>query len=63
MSEQPLIGPQPQYPTPWRVAETRGNQVVIACAEGHYAAYVPSAELAELIVHQINVAADDGVTS
>ena len=52
------IAPLPEdrlyYPTPWRVAETRGDQVVVVCAEGSYVAYAPSAVAAEIIVAAVN---------
>lgn len=58
-TQRPLIGPEPYYPTPWRVAEKRGNHHVIECSEGHYCAEVPNGALAELIVAVVNNAAPD----
>lgn len=57
----PLIGTQIMYPTPWRAAETRGGERVIACSEGPYAARVPNHDLAELIVTLVNWFADTGL--
>lgn len=54
MSKPPLIGPAPQYPTPWRVAETRGNHHIVECADGHYTAEVPDGDLAQLICEAVN---------
>lgn len=50
----PLVGPQVQYPTPWRVAEQVANHHIVVCAEGHYVAEVPDRNLAHLIVQQMN---------
>lgn len=57
----PLIGPQPMYPTPWRVAEERADHRVVACAEGHYTANVPNDGLADLIVALVNWFAMSGL--
>jgi len=57
----PLIGPQPMYPTPWRAAEVRGGNRVVACAEGHYTANVPNNDLAETIVVLVNWFAESGL--
>ncbi len=52
------VAPLPEdrlyYPTPWRVAETRGDQTVVVCADGAYTAYAPSVEAAEIIVAAVN---------
>jgi hypothetical protein len=57
--DKPLIGPQPQYPTPWGVAEKGDRGYVIVCSEGHQAATAPSAVLAELIVTAVNAMAGE----
>ncbi len=61
MADQPLIGPQPAYPTPWRLAEHRGDNRIIACAAGHWVAEVPDNDLAELIVSLVNRETDPGM--
>lgn len=53
-----LIGREPRYPTPWRVAEKCGDQVVVVCSAAHYVAYCPSNEIAELIVQLANTAGE-----
>lgn len=63
MSNQPLIGPQVRYPTPWRPAEQNGNNRVIVDAEGSWVGEIPSDELADLIVHLVNREADPGMVN
>jgi hypothetical protein len=55
MTDEPLIGPRVQYPTPWRVAEKRGDVTVIVCADGHYTGEIPDGKLAGLVVEAVNV--------
>lgn len=51
-----LVAPavQPFYPTPWRVAEQRGDKHVVVCAEGHYTCEAPTIEAAEIIAAAVN---------
>lgn len=49
--------PQPNYPTPWRVAETRRDHVVVTCATGCYTANCPTTTTAEIIVAAVNALA------
>jgi hypothetical protein len=56
--DQPLIGPEVLYPTPWRLAETRGGETVIACATGCQAAAVYDDRLGAVIVQVVNAAAE-----
>lgn len=61
MTDQPLIGPQVRYPTPWRLANrcVNGQQVIWdASGEEIAAAHLP---LAELIVSLVNREADPGM--
>jgi hypothetical protein len=51
--------PEPGYPTPWRVAETRGDKRVVVCAEGHYTCEAPTDEAAEIIAEAVNVWVDE----
>jgi hypothetical protein len=63
VTEQPLIGPQVRYPTPWRLAEQNGNNRVIVDAEGSWVGEIPSDELADLIVSLVNREADPGMVN
>lgn len=58
--DQPLIGPEVLYPTPWRMAEQREYGHVVACATGHQAAAVSDGRLGELIVKLVNEAGAKG---
>lgn len=63
MTEQPLIGPQVRYPTPWRLANrcVNGQQVIWdASGEEIATARLP---LAELIVSLVNREADPGMVN
>jgi hypothetical protein len=46
--------PEPHYPVPWRVAETKPNSVVVVCDEGHYTCEAPTLEAAQIIVLAVN---------
>jgi hypothetical protein len=52
----PLIGPEPQYPTPWRVAEPRygsPDEVVVTASGGHQALSADP-RLAEFLTKLVN---------
>jgi hypothetical protein len=51
-----IIAPEPTYyyPTPWRVAETRQDYVVVTCSTGSYTANCPNDDVAEVIVAAVN---------
>ena len=53
------IAPRPKlaYPTPWRVAENKGDLVIVVCAEGHYTCEAASMAAAEAIVLAVNTLA------
>jgi hypothetical protein len=53
-----MIAPTPNYPTPWRVAETRQDHVVVTCATGCYTANCPTDDAAEIIVAAVNAFAN-----
>lgn len=63
MADHPLIGPAPAYPTPWRLAERRGDNRIIVCAAGHWVGEIPDDDLAELIVSLVNREADPGMVN
>ena len=52
----PLIGPEPQYPTPWRVAERRQGspEEVVVTAVGGHQALSADPKLAEFLVKLVN---------
>lgn len=63
MSNQPLIGAQVRYPTPWLLAERNGYTRLIFCADGSKVAEAPDDEVAELIVRLVNREADPGMVN
>lgn len=61
-ADRPLIGPQVQYPTPWRIAEKSGEtDVVVVTEEGMQAAVAPTA-LSEFLVKLVNWFAASGMS-
>lgn len=58
MTTRKLIGRTPEFPTPWEATETTDNRHIIVSANGHYAAEVPDADLAGLIVRAVNRLSD-----
>lgn len=57
---EPRTEPHPYYPAPWRVAESKGDHVIVVCADGHYTCEAASMAAAEAIVLAVNTFA--GVT-
>ena len=54
------IAPRPElnYPAPWYIGETLGNEhVIVVCSEGHYTCEAASMAAAEAIVLAVNTLA------
>jgi hypothetical protein len=62
--DQPLIGPEPVYPTPWKVDgqhPSRPGELLVATSRD-YPAFSADPQLAELIVGVMNWFAGSGLT-
>lgn len=59
--DHPLIGPQVQYPTPWRIAEKSGETNVVVVTEEGMQAIVAPVELSEFLVTLVNWFATSGL--
>lgn len=63
MTNQPLIGPQVRYPTPWgwAIATDAPEALTLRAADGTIGAMVYDKDIAELLVRLVNREADPGM--
>lgn len=63
LNERPLIGPAPQYPTPWRATVIRDGLTIAESADGREVARASESEVIGLVVSLVNREVDPGLVN